>query len=69
MTVDDDTSGNSVLATAKGACSVCGGIHSIMTRPLVGNIDTIHLFLTLGVVLISIVIWTRILAHIKAVGA
>lgn len=68
MTTDDEGSGNSILATAKGACTACGGLHSVLSRPLIGNVDTIHLFLTLGVVLISIVIWTRILAHMKAVG-
>lgn len=68
MTVDDDGNGNSIAATAKGACRACGGLHSIVTRPLVGNVDTIHLFLTLGVVLVSILIWTRILAHMKALG-
>lgn len=65
MTFSDD---NRIVDTAKGACKTCGGLHSIVTRPLIGNVDTIHLFLTLGVILVSVLIWTRILAHIKGIG-
>jgi hypothetical protein len=38
---------------------------AILAAPLVGSLDSVHLFLMLGVVLLSVLIWTRILAHIK----
>lgn len=37
----------------------------VLSMPLIGSVDTVHVFLTLGVVLLSVVIWSRILAHIK----
>lgn len=45
--------------------SAASGTHRVLTAPLIGNVDTVHLFLTLGVVLVSVIVWTRILAHIK----
>ncbi len=62
MIIEDNST---VKTTALGACDACGAIHRVLARPLVGNVDTIHLFLTLGVVLVSILIWSRVLAHIK----
>ncbi len=38
--------------------------NNVLAAPLVGSVDTVHLFLTIGVVLIAGLIWSRILAHI-----
>ena len=59
---------NTVSGMAKGACRACGDVHNVLAHPLVGGVDTIHLFLTLGVVLVSMIIWSRVLAHIKIGG-
>lgn len=37
----------------------------VLAMPIAGNVDTVHLFLAVGVVLIATLIWTRILAHIQ----
>lgn len=39
--------------------------NNVLAMPLIGSVDTVHLFLTLGVVLLSTLVWSRILAHIK----
>lgn len=66
MEIEGTSSYGTVVSTAKGACAACGGIHSVLTRPLIGNVNSINIFLVLGVFLISSLIWSRILAHIKA---
>ena len=53
----------STLPTALG--SVASDTHDVITAPLIGKVDTVHLFLVIGVILLSVIVWTRILAHIK----
>lgn len=40
-------------------------VNRVLARPLIGNVDTVHLFLTIGVVMVAIIVWSRVLAHIK----
>lgn len=37
--------------------------NSVLSAPLVGNVDTVHLFLVTGVVLVGALIWGKILSH------
>lgn len=37
--------------------------NAVLSAPLVGNVDSVHLFLVTGVVLIGALIWGRILSH------
>ncbi len=45
--------------------SAASDTNDVLKAPLVGSVDTVHLFLTVGVVMIAVIVWTRILAHIK----
>lgn len=45
--------------------SAASDANDVLAAPLIGNVDTVHLFLTIGVVLVAILIWSRVLAHIK----
>lgn len=37
--------------------------NAVLSAPLVGSVDTVHLFLVTGVVIIGALIWGRILSH------
>jgi len=37
--------------------------NSVLSAPIVGNVDTVHLFLMTGVLIIGSLIWGRILSH------
>lgn len=39
-------------------------VKDILTAPLVGELDTVHLFLALGVVLIGLIVWGFVLRTI-----
>lgn len=41
-----------------------GKTNSVLAAPLVGNVDSVHLFLVTGVILIATLIWGRILSHL-----
>lgn len=43
--------------------------NAILAAPIVGNVDTVHLFLVTGVLLISAIAWGRILAHMRGVSS
>lgn len=45
--------------------SAASRTNAILSAPLIGSVDTVHLFLTIGVFLVGIIVWSRILAHIK----
>lgn len=40
-------------------------IINLLKAPFVGDVDIMHLFLLIGVVLVFILIWSMILNHIK----
>jgi hypothetical protein len=40
--------------------------NSILAAPIVGNVDTVHLFLVVGIFMLAALAWGRILAHMKA---
>jgi hypothetical protein len=54
-----------VASVPNYVASAASDTNKVLAMPLLGNVDTVHLFLTLGVVLLSVLIWSRILAHIK----
>lgn len=37
--------------------------NAVLAAPLVGNVDTVHLFLVTGVVLVGALIWGHIISH------
>lgn len=37
--------------------------NAVLSAPLVGKVDTVHLFLVVGIVIVSSLAWTRIIAH------
>jgi hypothetical protein len=39
-------------------------IQTLLAAPIVGQVDIVHLFLVTGLVLVSIGLWHRILAHL-----
>ncbi len=41
------------------------GLTSILSAPFVGDLDLMHLFVLVGVVLIMIAAWVLILNHVK----
>lgn len=46
-------------------CDAAKDTDSVLRRPIVGGADTIHLFLATGIVVVAVIIWTRIIAHIQ----
>lgn len=40
-------------------------IKNLLTAPIVGEIDTVHLWMLVGVVLLSLVVWGFILRHVR----
>lgn len=40
-------------------------VKDLLTAPVVGEVDTIHLWALIGLVLIGLVIWGFILRHIR----
>lgn len=45
--------------------SAAKGTNNIIKAPLLGSVSSVDLFLGVGVILIAVIVWTRILAHIK----
>jgi hypothetical protein len=39
-------------------------IKALLTAPLVGELDTVHLWALVGVVILSLVVWGFILRHV-----
>lgn len=37
--------------------------NAVLSAPLIGKVDAVHLFLVTGVAIVSVLVWTRILAH------
>jgi hypothetical protein len=37
--------------------------NAVLAAPIVGNVDTVHLFLVTGIVIVSALAWSRIIAH------
>ena len=61
-------SGSDAAAASFGELSVqkiWSDIKNLLTAPLVGELDTVHLWALIGVVLISLLLWGFILRHIK----
>ena len=54
-----------VAALPNYMASAASDTNSVLAAPLIGKVDTVHLFLTVGVVMLAVIVWTRILAHIK----
>lgn len=40
-------------------------IKTLLTAPIAGQVDIIHLWLLVGIVLLSLVVWGFILRHVK----
>ncbi len=40
-------------------------IKTLLTAPIVGEVDAVHLWLLVGVVLVALLIWGFILRHVK----
>lgn len=46
-------------------CDAAKETNNVLRRPVIGGADTVHLFLATGIVLVAVIIWSRILAHIQ----
>lgn len=57
--------GGTLEAAPNYMAAAAGDTNRVLATPLVGNVDTVHLFLTVGVLMVAVIVWTRILAHIK----
>ena len=44
-------------------------IKAILTAPFVGDLDLVHLFLLVGLVLVFIAAWVMVLGHIQSAAA
>lgn len=38
--------------------------NNVLAAPIIGSVDTVHLFLTVGIVLVSALVWARVTAHL-----
>ena len=46
-------------------CDAAKETNNVLRRPVIGGADTVHLFLATGIVVVAVIIWSRILAHIQ----
>lgn len=45
--------------------AILADLNGWVTRPIVGSVDAVHLFLVTGLVLVFLIMWGMILAHIR----
>lgn len=45
--------------------AVTSGANTVLAMPIVGKVDTYHLLLLVGVVMVGIIVWSRVLAHMS----
>jgi hypothetical protein len=55
----------STTTTTNYAGAALKQANAIISAPLAGNVDTVHLFLVMGVIIVSALIWHRVIAHLK----
>ena len=55
--------------TASGVAKVWDDVFAMLKAPFVGELDLIHLFLLTGIVLVFLVAWGLILAHVKTIAS
>lgn len=45
--------------------AILADLNGWVTRPIVGQVDAMHLFLVTGLVLVFLIMWSMILAHVR----
>lgn len=43
--------------------AVASRTNAVLAAPIIGDVDTVHLFLVTGILIISALAWGRVLAH------
>jgi hypothetical protein len=63
--MNDDAAGPSPSSSSKPV-TILSDVRNFLTRPFVGQMDIVHLFLAVGLVIVFIGLWSLILFHIRA---